>query len=69
MLFYNFSIYDKESEMPGGGYWTFLDSTTQDIEQSGVYFYDFLRVWNGLTNEELKNIFRNIYGFIIHKKT
>ena len=59
MRFYNFSIYDKESEMPGGDYWTFLDATTQEIEQSGVYFYDFLRVWNGLTNEELKKKMKN----------
>lgn len=54
MLFYNFSKYDKESEMPGGDYWKFVDATLEEIDESGIFFYDFMRVWNGLTNEELK---------------
>ena len=54
MLFYNFSKYVKEAEMPGGDYWKFVDSTLEEIDESGIFFYDFMRVWNGLTNEELK---------------
>ena len=54
MRFYNFSIYDEESEMPGGDYWKFLDATAIDLEECGIYFYDFMRVWNNLKNEELK---------------
>ena len=54
MLFYNFSKYDKESEMPGGDYWKFVDATLEEIDESGIFFYNFMRVWNGLTNEELK---------------
>ena len=54
MLFYNFSKYDKESEMPGGDYWKFVDATLEEIDESGIFFYDFMRVWNGLTNEESK---------------
>lgn len=54
MRFYNFSIYDEESEMPGGDYWKFLNSTAKELEESGIYFYDFTRVWNCLKNEELK---------------
>lgn len=54
MRFYNFTIYDEESEMPGGDYWKFLDASPQDLEECGIYFYDFMRVWNGIKNEELK---------------
>lgn len=54
MRFYNFSTYDAESEMPGGDYWKFLDANSLELEESGIYFFDFMRVWNGLKNEELK---------------
>lgn len=54
MLFYNFSQYDKNSEIPGGDYWKFIEATLEEIDESGVFFYDFMRVWNCLTNEELK---------------
>ena len=54
MRFYNFSTYDAESEMPGGDYWKLLDANSLELEESGIYFFDFMRVWNGLKNEELK---------------
>ena len=54
MLFYNFSQYDKNSELPGGDYWKFVDATLEEIDESGIFFYDFMRVWDCLTNEELK---------------
>lgn len=54
MRFYNFSTYDAESELPGGDYWKLLDANSLELEESGIYFYDFMRVWNGLKNEELK---------------
>ena len=54
MMFYNFTIYDEESEIPGKDYWKFLDATAKDLEECGIYFYDFTRVWNSLKNEELK---------------
>lgn len=54
MRFYNFSTYDAESEMPGGDYWKLLDANSIELEESGIYFFDFMRVWNGLKNEELK---------------
>ena len=54
MMFYNFTIYDEESEIPGKDYWKFLDATAKELEECGIYFYDFTRVWNSLKNEELK---------------
>lgn len=54
MRFYNFSTYDAESELPGGDYWKLLDANSLELEECGIYFYDFMRVWNGLKNEELK---------------
>ena len=54
MRFYNFTIYDEESEMPGNDYWKFLSASAKDLEECGIYFYDFIRVWNCIKNEELK---------------
>lgn len=54
MRFYNFSTYDAESELPGGDYWKLLDANSLELEECGIYFFDFMRVWNGLKNEELK---------------
>lgn len=54
MVFYNFTIYDEESEIPGKDYWKFLDASAKELEECGIYFYDFTRVWNSLKNEELK---------------
>lgn len=54
MRFYNFSTYDAESEMPGGDYWKLLDANVLELEESGIYFFDFMRVWKSLKNEELK---------------
>ena len=68
MRFYNFSIYDEESEMPGGDYWKFLVAPVDDLEQCGIYFYDFMRVWNGLKNEELKMKMKDKLVSIIMQK-
>lgn len=54
MMFYNFTIYDEKSEIPGKDYWKFLDASAKELEECGIYFYDFTRVWNSLKNEELK---------------
>ena len=59
MMFYNFTIYDEESEIPGKDYWKFLDATAKELEECGIYFYDFTRVWNSLKNEELKLVLKD----------
>ena len=50
----NFQIYDNKEEELGGDYWKFLDATLEELQECGIYFFDFMRVWNGLKNEELK---------------
>lgn len=65
MRFYNFTIYDKDSELPGGDYWKFLDATLEELQECGIYFFDFMRVWNNLKNEELKMKMRDKLASII----
>ena len=68
MRFYNFTIYDKDSELPGGDYWKFLDATLEELQECGIYFFDFMRVWNNLKNEELKMKMRDKLASIIIDK-
>ena len=68
MRFYNFTIYDKDSELPGGDYWKFLDATLEELQECGIYFFDFMRVWNNLKNEELKMRMRDKLASIIIDK-
>ena len=68
MRFYNFTIYDKDSELPGGDYWKFLDATLEELQECGIYFFDFMRVWNNLKNEELKKKMRDKLASIIIDK-
>ena len=68
MRFYNFTIYDKDSELPGGDYWKFLDATLEELQESGIYFFDFMRAWNNLKNEELKMKMRDKLASIIIDK-
>ena len=68
MDYFNFDRYDKNSELIGGDYWTFLDATAEDIVKDNIYLKNINKIIMAISNEELKvKMKKKIISLIIEK--